>query len=253
MIVHGLSFFSYDWIDVAKGLSADRQVAAMDMRGFGDSGWSQDYAIPTFANDIIALLDRLGWQKAILIGHSMGGRNCSYCAAKNPDRIAGLLIVDWSPDPAPAGTMRVAQTVANVPDVFATVDDAMRYFKIDPQSPRGALKRPRFEAYLKSVANGLTIKRDPHFREQFRKRLNGAVPKQAEDLWGVLSAIKCPMLVIRGKRSDMFAPETVEKVKATNARAKVVEIDAGHNVAGDNFPDFMREAGAFLCSLGGHQ
>ncbi len=74
MIVHGLSYFSYDWIDLAMELATDRQIVAMDMRGFGDSGWSKDYSVPAFAGDIVALLDHLGWEKAILIGHSMGGR-----------------------------------------------------------------------------------------------------------------------------------------------------------------------------------
>ena len=77
VIVHGLSYFSYDWIPMAAVLAADRQVAAMDMRGFGDSGRAQDYSVPAFAGDIIALLNHLGWAQAILVGHSMGGRNCT--------------------------------------------------------------------------------------------------------------------------------------------------------------------------------
>src|SRR6185503_3013906 len=78
VIVHGLSFFSYDWIAPAGALASDREVVAMDMRGFGDSGWTTDYSVPAFASDIIALLDHRGWSSAILIGHSMGGRNCTY-------------------------------------------------------------------------------------------------------------------------------------------------------------------------------
>ncbi len=61
VIVHGLSYFSYDWIPMAAVLASDRQVAAMDMRGFGDSGSAQDYSVPAFARDIIALLDHRGW------------------------------------------------------------------------------------------------------------------------------------------------------------------------------------------------
>jgi esterase len=241
LIMHGLSYFSYDWIVPASALASDRQVVVMDMRGFGDSEWAKDYSVPAFAGDMIALLDHLGWQKAILIGHSMGGRNCTYCAAENPARIAGLILVDWSPENAPTGALRVTQAVAGTPDVFATVEEAMRHFKADP------IERPRFEAYLKPVDRGFAVKRDLHFRNQFRKVLEtGERPKQGVDLWASLSKITCPILVIRGAKSDMFAVETVPKVTASNPRIKMVELDTGHNVAGGDPAGFKREARAFL-------
>ncbi len=40
LIVHGLSFFSYDWVPVATLIARDREVTAIDMRGFGESTWS---------------------------------------------------------------------------------------------------------------------------------------------------------------------------------------------------------------------
>jgi len=43
-----------------------------------------------------------------------------------------------------------------------------------------------------------------------------------------------PTLVIRGTRSALFAAETVAKVKAANPLVRVAEVDAGHNVAGEN-------------------
>ncbi len=247
VIVHGLSYFSYDWIPMAAVLAADRQVAAMDMRGFGDSGWAQDYSVPAVARDIIGLLDHLGWAQAILVGHSMGGRHCTYCAAENPDRISGLVLVDWSPENAPAGAQRVTETVAGTPDSFASVDEAMRFFKVDPASPQGMQQRPRFEAYLKPVAGGFAIKRDPHFRNQFRRVLEtGEKPKLGVDMWAALAKVACPVLVMRGARSDMFAAETVEKVRAANPRIQIVEMNTGHDVAGSDPAAFEREALAFF-------
>ena len=247
VIVHGLSYFSYDWIPMAAVLAADRQVAAMDMRGFGDSGRAQDYSVPAFAGDIIALLNHLGWAQAILVGHSMGGRNCTYCAAENPERIAGLVLVDWSPENSAAGARRVTETVASTPDSFPSVDEAMRFFKVDPTSPQGVQQRPRFEAYLKPVDGGFAIKRDPHLRNQFRRVLEtGEKPKLGVDMWAELAKVACPVLVMRGTRSDMFAAETVAKVRAANPRIQIVEMDTGHDVAGSDPGAFEREALAFL-------
>jgi pimeloyl-ACP methyl ester carboxylesterase len=250
IIVHGLSFFSYDWIKPASELSIDRQVVAMDMRGFGDSDWPGTYSVPAFAGDIVALLDHMRWRKAVLVGHSMGGRNCTWCAAENPDRIAGLILVDWSPENAPAGSKRVAETVANTPENFATIEDAMRYFKINPDSPEGIRALPRFEAYLKRVPAGYAIKRDAYFRNQFRRMIEiGERPKLGVDLWGAVARIECPILVIRGTRSDMFAAETVPRLRESNPRIRLVELDAGHDVAGDNPTSFFREARSFLEAL----
>lgn len=247
VIVHGLSYFSYDWIPMAAVLAAERQVAAMDMRGFGDSGWSQDYSVAAFARDIVGLLDHLGWSQAILLGHSMGGRNCTYCAAEYPERISGLVLVDWSPENAAAGAKRVTETVAGTPDSFASVEEAMRFFKVDPESPQGVQQRPRFEAYLKPVAGGFAIKRDPYFRNQFRRVLEtGEKPKLGVDMWAALAKVACPVLVMRGTRSDMFAAETAEKVRAANPRIQIVEMDTGHDVAGTDPGAFEREALAFL-------
>jgi esterase len=248
VIVHGLSFFSYDWIGVAAELAAGREVVAMDMRGFGDSTWSpsRDYAVPTMAGDIVALLDHLGWARAILVGHSMGGRNAAYCAATSPARVAGLVLVDYSPENAPAGSKRVTDTIAGQPDVFASVDEAMRYFGVAVDSP----KRARFEAYLRPVPGGVQVKRDLHFRDQFRRvRETGERPKLGVDMWQVLGRLACPTLVVRGERSDMFAPETVAKVEAANPRIGVVEVDGGHNVAGDNPHGFLAAVRPFLAGL----
>jgi pimeloyl-ACP methyl ester carboxylesterase len=247
VFVHGLSFFSWDWLEAAQALAPDREAACLDMRGFGDSSRASDYSVPAMAGDIGALMDHLGWPRAIVVGHSMGGRNSAYFAAKNPQRVAGLVLVDYSPDNAPAGSKRVAQSVAGVPDAFATIEEAMAYFKADAKD---AKKRARFEAYLAPVPGGFAIKRDPHFGDQFRKTLaTGERPKLGVDMWQVLAELRSPTLVIRGARSDIFAPETVERVKAANPRIRVTEVDAGHNVAGDNLAGFLAAVRPFLASL----
>ena len=241
LIVHGLSYFSYDWLEVAQPLGAEREVVAMDMRGFGDSTWSaqKDYSVPSMAQDIINVLDHLSWKRAILVGHSMGGRSTTHVAAKHPGRAAGLALIDYTPENAPAGSKRVTQVVANTPDKFASVEDAMRFF--------GSNSRARFEAYLNA---DFSLKRDPYFRDQFRKLLEtGDRPKLGVDMWQLIGEVRCPMLSMRGARSDMYAAETKEKMKAANPRLQVVEVDAGHNIAGENPQGFIAALRAFLTAL----
>lgn len=252
LILHGLSYFSYDWIPVASNLAAaGREVVAMDMRGFGDSSWSptQAYGLEDFSGDCIALLDHFGWERVHLMGHSMGGRNSTWCAAENPGRIASLILCDYSPVNAKAGSQRVARTVAGVPDILAGVEEALSYFGKDPELPSEHPDRRRMEAYLKQVGGGYVIKRDTYHRERFRKILKGEGGAVGPDMWAVLATVQCPTLVLRGTRSDMFADENVQKVKDTNPNIALVEIEASHDLAGDAPDALVAEVSRFLGGL----
>ncbi len=126
----------------------------------------------------------------------------------------------------------------------------MRYFGTDPDSPDGADKRARFEAYTRPVAGGFAIKRDPFFRDQFRRQLEtGEAPKRGVDLWQLLSDVVVPTLVLRGTRSDLFAAETLPKVLQKNPRIQAQEIEAGHHVAGDNPEAAIATIRPFINSL----
>ena len=230
LIVHGLQYFSWDWLPVAQALGAEREVLCMDMRGFGDSDWSarKDYSVPSMAQDIVAVLDHVDWQRAILVGHSMGGRSTAYAAAKHPARIAGLALVDYTPDNAPGGAKRTTEIVGNTPDSFPSLEAARMYL-----GPKKNVERYSF--YLKDENGRYSVKRDPHFRDQFKKVLAGGErPKLGFDMWQLIGEVRCPILSVRGRRSDMYAPETVAKMKSANPRLEVVEVDAGHDIAGEN-------------------
>lgn len=241
LVVHGLSYFSWDWLGVAQTLGADREVLCMDMRGFGDSDWSpgRDYAVPTLGADILGVLDHAGWSRALLVGHSMGGRSATWLAAKHPERVAGLALIDYSPENAPAGSKRITQVVSATPERFASIDEAMKYFN--------STNRERFENYLTA---DLRLKRDPYFRDQFKRLLEtGERPKLGVDMWQLLGEVRCPILSMRGARSDMYAAETTAKMKAANPRLALVEVDAGHNIAGENPQGFVAALRPFLALL----
>lgn len=251
LIVHGLSYFSYDWRDIARRLAKDRQVVAMDMRGFGDSTWSPSkaYDLPSMSSDPIEVARHMGWKRWIAIGHSMGGRVSTYYAAHHPECVEKLILVDYSPDTAKSGGARITSVVGNQPDVFETIEDAMEYFGVPAHSEQRISMRPRYEAYLRKVPNGLQVKRDLHFRDQFRKVLEtGEKPRLGVDMWELLSSIKCETLVLRGTKSDMFAAETVSKILQSNPLIQVKEVDAGHNVPGEAPDALVTNVSTFIGS-----
>jgi pimeloyl-ACP methyl ester carboxylesterase len=243
LISHGLSYFSYDWIGPAARLAADREVVAMDMRGFGDSSWSptRDYKLETLSADAVNLMDALGWNSAVLMGHSFGGRIALATAGWKPERAAAVVLVDFAPDIAPAGRRHVAERIGRQPDVFASVDEALAYHGHE-NVPSGSPLRARYQAFLQRVDGGYRLRRDLAFRDTFRRALEtGQSAPVPAYLWPMLSALEVPALVIRAGSSDMFAPETLEKVKAQSPRAKTIEIAGRHDLAGDN-PEALVEA-----------
>ena len=247
-IVHGLSFFSYDWIETASRIAADREVVAIDMRGFGESDWSpsRDYKLETLSKDVINVLNALGWEKAVLMGHSFGGRVCLATAGWYRERAAALVCVDFAPDLAAAGRKHVAERIGRQPELFASVDEAMAYHH---DNPGKAARRERWEAFLKRTDSGYALRRDLHYRDHFKRALEGTPTPAPQFLWPMLGEITVPTLVIRASDSDMFAAETMDKVRAINPRAKMVQIAGSHDLAGDNpnglskaVSDFLAEA-----------
>lgn len=252
LITHGLSFFSYDWIDVAARLAGDREVVAMDMRGFGESSWSpaKDYKLETLSHDVVDLLDALGWPKAVLMGHSFGGRIVLATTGWHPDRVAALICVDFAPDIAPAGRRHVAERIGRQPDLFASVEEALRYHGHESEPVNSAV-HARYEAFLKKSDRGYGLRRDLYFRDNFKRALEtGQSAPVPAFLWSMLADTRVPTLVIRGTRSDMFASETAEKVRTLNQRVRMVELESGHDIAGENPIGLIDAVRTFLDDAG---
>ncbi|HEU5018189.1 MAG TPA: alpha/beta hydrolase [Pseudolabrys sp.] len=246
LIVHGLSFFSYDWMPVASLIGEDREVVAMDMRGFGESTWSpaRNYKLDAISGDVIAVLDALGWRKAVLMGHSFGGRVMLATAGWHADRAAALVSVDFAPDMNPIGRRRVAERIGGQPDVFASLDEAMTYHH---EAPGNMVRRPRWEAFLRKADGGYALKRDLHFRDNFKRALEaGKSAPVPEFLWPMLKDTAIPTLVIRAGGSDMFAAETLDKVRTLNPRIQAIELEGSHDLAGDNPNGLARAVRDFL-------
>ncbi|MDG9703012.1 alpha/beta fold hydrolase [Streptomyces sp. DH37] len=80
-------------------------LLAPDLRGrAGSAGLPGPYGLAAHAEDVIALLDHLGRERTVLVGHSMGAFVAALTAARHPDRIAGVVLVDGGVGfPAPEG------------------------------------------------------------------------------------------------------------------------------------------------------
>jgi pimeloyl-ACP methyl ester carboxylesterase len=98
VMLHGFGASLHTWDDWAALLESDVRIIRIDLPGFGLTGPDPtgDYTDARSIAVLLALLDRLGVQRATYIGNSMGGRIAWAFAAAHPDRVAKLVLV--SPD-----------------------------------------------------------------------------------------------------------------------------------------------------------
>ncbi|HSV84446.1 MAG TPA: alpha/beta hydrolase [Ramlibacter sp.] len=96
LLLPGITSPAITWGFVAERLARHFDVHVLDFRGRGLTSATpgMDASLDALASDVLDLLHVLGWSAATLLGHSMGARVAIRAAARNPDRVARLLLVD---------------------------------------------------------------------------------------------------------------------------------------------------------------
>ncbi len=95
LFVHGISCTHEDWKYQADYFSSRFRVITTDLRGHGLSDPDPQHTdIKSFASDILSLLGTLGYEQAVLIGHSMGCRVVLQAYTEAPEKVAGIVLVD---------------------------------------------------------------------------------------------------------------------------------------------------------------
>ena len=95
LLVHGLGGSATNWLEVLRPLSRVGPVLAPDLPGFGRTEPPARRAPRVEANTrfLRALLDAVGWDRAVVVGNSMGGTMAVLLAAREPDRAERLVLV----------------------------------------------------------------------------------------------------------------------------------------------------------------
>lgn len=98
VLLHGYPDSHFSWARVAPTLARHLRVVAPDLRGHGRSSRpTRGYAVEDLAEDVLALLDELGIDEAIVVGHSMGSFVAQRLADVAPDRLDALVLVGGAP------------------------------------------------------------------------------------------------------------------------------------------------------------
>jgi pimeloyl-ACP methyl ester carboxylesterase len=94
VLVHGFGSSIYTWKDLIAPLAARHDVVALDLPGFGQSDQPADLSFDDFPRAVVGLMDRLSLDRAALVGNSMGGATAAVVAARRPERVSSLVLID---------------------------------------------------------------------------------------------------------------------------------------------------------------
>lgn len=232
LCLHGLTRNARDFESLAERYAGEWRVIAPDFRGRGGSEHDPNpanYAPPTYALDVLELLDSLAIDRAVFVGTSLGGLVTMAIAAFAPGRIAAAVLNDVGPELDPAGLERIRSYVGK-PVRFSGWDEAGEAFaaRFGPVHP--GYGRVEWLRYARRVGRqtdgGVELDYDMAIAEPFAATEAGASP----DAWPLLGALAGrPVLILRGETSDLLSPEVAERMRDSIPGSELVTVrGVGH-------------------------
>ncbi len=228
LLLHGIGNYGRYWDFFADAVGGRLRLVATDARGHGESGKPADGYVPVeFVADAIAVLDALAIERAVVVGHSMGGTHAIRLAATHPDRVERLVVVDAGPEPMPEGSERARRLSLERPERFEYADDALAYLRRTSPGYSEKVYANRMRWLFREDAGDFVWRSS---RDALASIMSSA---SRDDLRDALRAIRCPALLVRGTRSNVLSADAAQRMIKTLADGRLVELDAGHNVALD--------------------
>lgn len=256
---HGLTRNARDFDWLARALQDRYRVVCMDVVGRGDSDWlehKQDYTFRQYQADAAALIARVtvrnpvgrlaalfrptrfnGRDAVDWVGTSMGGLIGVHLAAQPGSPIRRLVLNDVGPFIPWAALMKIkGYTIA--PGSHASFEEAETRLR-QACTSWGPLTE---EQWLHLARHSIRCREDGTYGFACDPRIADATAwgfsPEARigrrnllglEMWSEWEQVRCPVLVLRGKQSDVLLPETVDRMRSRAARTEVVEFDGiGH-------------------------
>lgn len=214
LCVHGITANCRCWDVLAAALSPEYHVLAMDLRGRGHSDKpSEGYALEYHLRDINCLLDDLGIDRAVIMGHSLGAFIGLAFAAENRDRVDRLILVDGGGDLSKEQMDKVFAGIKPALDrlgrFFPSADEYLSKMKEAPyMHPWSAAIEAYYRYEIEEVEGGVKTNIDPaHIQEE-------AANIRKLDCAPFYPELKCKVLILRApiglfSLNDLLLPQDV--------------------------------------------
>ena len=241
IFIHGFPFDKSMWAPQIASLPGNVRPITYDIRGHGQSELGSGYfSIEFLVDDLIALLDHLELDRAVVCGLSMGGYIALRAAERHPERIKAFVLCDTKStadsDEARVGRAKSMQFMfTHGVDKFA-------------------------DTFAGAVFAPATIKQQPALVEQIKSTIRATDASTIAatlmalaartDTTASLDQLTCPLLIIVGEQDALTPPSDSEAMLAAAPGATMIVIpDAAHLSNLENPESFNRALLGFLESI----
>ena len=238
----GLNAHTWDTTILALGLPA----LAVDLPGHGDSSWRDDgtYTGRTLAVDLDEAITAWTDRPQVLVGQSLGGLAAAALAARHPELVRELVVIDITPGIDPDGNAAQIRAFFAGPTDWAsrqelveralsfglggTPEAAARGVHLNSRvRPDGRVEWKHHFAHLASA-----LAADPETAARVDREQDAVRGALSASGWDDLTAVRAPVTLIRGERG-FVTPDDAAEFRARVPLAEVVDVAAGHNVQED--------------------
>ncbi|MFD9353965.1 alpha/beta fold hydrolase [Streptomyces sp. NPDC060031] len=236
VLLHGLAGHAGEWDAAAEHLRGDHRVVALDQRGHGESERRPaDVSRAACVADVVEVCERLGLERPVLVGQSLGGHTAMLTAAAHPALVRGLVLVD-------------AGAAAGDPDTPREIGEWLDSWPLPFPSPAAAREFLGSEAW----AAGLEERADgwyPRFERSVMVETISENPTR--DWWPEWRRVECPALLVIGEKGFVGPEESDRMLELAGPdMAAVCVPGAAHDVHLDR-PDALHALlSGFLAGLG---
>ena len=257
LCIHGITANCRCWDVLASALSPKHRVMAMDLRGRGQSDKPPTgYSIDHHLRDINCLLDDLGLDSIVLMGHSLGASISLAFGAEYPDRVDSVILVDGGGVLSEKQWNKVFEgirpSLERLGKVYPSADAYIEKMKQAPYiQPWSPALQTYYQYEIEDVKEGVKTNINPaHIVEE-------SVNVRKVEFSGYYSKLRCKVLILKAteglfSKDDLVLPESVVEMMVKKIPdAKRFDVD-GTNHYGVIFkphPDRDREIMDFLDAL----
>ncbi len=253
IIAHGLYGSSDNWVTIGKVLSEYFEVYLIDQRNHGRSPHSNEHNYDVMKADFIEFMDKHAIEKAVLLGHSMGGKTVMNVAVAHPERVSRLIVVDIAPKTYIRKIDYSFRSINHDKIITSLLKIDLKKAEsredIDKELSKSIIDARLRQFLLKNVQRS----KDNLFEwnvnlhvlyDNFETILGGFDYSRFENGRGVTGF---PALFVRGANSDYIVDEDIAGIKTVFPHAEVVTIpNAGHWLHAEQPELFIKKVKEFV-------
>jgi len=279
LLLPGLGATAHSYDELAPLLAKKHRVVAMTRRGTGDSS-KPDFGFdtPRLAQDVLQVMDVMGFERVVLVGHSIAGEELTWLGGHHPERFGGLVYLDAaydrSADPADPAAIRLREIARLLPPEPPIPPEALANYDAMTKTllERGHVRLPEGELIAFLRVNSPFLAGIPSIDGRTQQAISAAIQKPD------YAAVKIPALAIyafadpnaplspwfdpsdkalmanlaeRARISDTMRRESIELFRRNVEQEQVLEMqNATHYIIQSNQNEVLEAIERFAGELG---